>query len=123
MTNENIPALQYQRSPAKYAKGKVALHVPGIGGFKSIAGSILTNEILTRNTFSNRERAYIVSPAQADRFESAVEAVRVRWETPVLEDNFAIIISDDIEPHAADCPYRHCGECLCGVALINGGRS
>jgi hypothetical protein len=24
--------------------------------------------------------------------------------------------SDGTEPHASDCPSRHCGECLCGVA-------
>ncbi len=33
--------------------------------------------------------------------------------------NKEFLEDDGTEPHAADCPSRHCGECLCGVADRN----
>lgn len=69
--------LQYTANPARYAKGKIALHIPGIDGWKSLAALILTNEIAPNCRYSNRERAYIVSPAQAFRFACAVKNAEV----------------------------------------------
>ena len=66
--------LQYRAQPARYAKGKVALHIPGVGGWKSLAALILTLEIAPNCRYSNRERAYIVSTSQAERFRLAVLA-------------------------------------------------
>ena len=66
------PDLQYTASPARYAKGKIALRIPGIDGWKSLAALILTIEIAPNCRYSNREQAYIVSRSQAARFAQAV---------------------------------------------------
>jgi hypothetical protein len=70
--------LKYTLSRARYAKGKMALHIPGIDGWKSTAASILTFEIAPNARYSGREKSYIVSPSQAARFVKAVEAVVAR---------------------------------------------
>jgi hypothetical protein len=70
--------LQYTMNDARYAKNMVALHIPGIDGWKSTAASILTFEIAPNARHSGRERAYIVSKAQAARFVKAVEECRDR---------------------------------------------
>ena len=67
--------LQYVASNARYAKGKVALRIPGVDGWKSLAALILTTEIAPHCRWSNREKAYIVSRAQAARFVRAINAV------------------------------------------------
>lgn len=66
--------LQYTINDARYARGKVAIRTPGINGWKSLAALILTTEIAPNARWSGRERAYIVSRAQADRFVLAIKA-------------------------------------------------
>lgn len=70
--------LQYAMSPARYAKGKLALRIPGVGMWKSLAALILTNDVAPNVRFSNRESAYIVSNAQYLRFVQAVDAAQKR---------------------------------------------
>lgn len=70
--------LQYTMNDARYAKNMVALHIPGIDGWKSTAASILTFEVAPNARHSGRERAYIVSRAQASRFVKAVEDCKAR---------------------------------------------
>ena len=72
--------LQYSIHPARYAKGKVAIQTPGVDGWKSLAALILTAEIAPRARWSGRERSYIVSQAQADRFVRAIAGARVKNE-------------------------------------------
>lgn len=69
--------LQYTAQPARYAKNMVALHIPGVDGWKSLAALILTVEVAPNCRYSNRERAYIVSRSQADRFVRAVAEAHV----------------------------------------------
>jgi len=72
--------LVYVRTSARYAKGKIALTIPGVGGWKSTAALILTTKIAPNARFSHRERAYIVSVHQADRFEQAIADLRIKRE-------------------------------------------
>lgn len=65
--------LQYSIHPARYAKGKIAIQTPGVGGWKSLACLILTTEIAPSARYSGRESSYIVSPRQAARFVSAIK--------------------------------------------------
>ena len=65
--------LEYTINNARYAKGKIAIRTPGIDGWKSLAALILTTEIAPNARWSGRERAYIVSQAQASRFVKAIE--------------------------------------------------
>jgi len=64
--------MQYTISDARYAKGKVALRVPGVDGWKSTAACILTFDVAPNARWSNREKAYIVSRSQAARFVRAI---------------------------------------------------
>ena len=74
------PDLQYTISDARYAKNMVALAIPGIGGWKSLAAMILTTQIAPRARWSGRECAYIVSKPQAARFVYAIEEIRLKRE-------------------------------------------
>lgn len=65
--------LQYTAQAARYAKNMIALRIPGVDGWKSLAALILTNEVAPNCRFSNREKAYIVSRTQAARFIRAVQ--------------------------------------------------
>ncbi len=64
-----MEGLTYHRSNARYAKGMQALTAPAPDGFKTTAAVILSQ---MNARWSNRERAYIVSPSTADTFEAAV---------------------------------------------------
>jgi hypothetical protein len=66
-------ALEYTMNDARYAKGKVALRIPGVDGYRSIADGIFMT-IAPNVRWSNREKAYIVSTHQAARFLEAVAA-------------------------------------------------
>ena len=82
MNMNHLPeGYRYTRNPARYVKGMVALQIPGVGGWKSTAACILTFEIAPNARYSGRERSYIVSSRQADRFESAVKAALALIET------------------------------------------
>jgi hypothetical protein len=74
-----IDDLAYTMNDARYAKDKVALHIPGVDGWKSLAACILT--IAPNCRWSNREKAYIVSKRQAERFVQAVNELRLRHRT------------------------------------------
>lgn len=79
----NDPELVYTRTPARYAEGKVALQVPGVGMWKSLAAIVLTTQIAPNARYSNREHSYIVSPRQADKFESTIESLRLERQEKV----------------------------------------
>jgi len=58
----------YRIAPARYAKGKMAIHCASDGsGWKTRAMSLA--ERLANGRYSGRENAYIVSPTAAMRFE------------------------------------------------------
>jgi hypothetical protein len=60
------PCADYSMSPARYAKGMLAVRCPSTTGYKTRAAR-LANALATR--YTNREHAYILSPNKADRFE------------------------------------------------------
>ena len=72
-----IDTLTYTMNDARYAKDKVAIHIPGVDGWKGIATTILERTVPTYR-YSNRERAYIVSKRQAERFVQAVNDFKRR---------------------------------------------
>ncbi len=57
---------EFTMSPARYAKGMVAVTCPGKDGYKTRAGYLCSS--ICRERYSGREQAYILSPAQAERF-------------------------------------------------------
>ena len=57
----------YRISKARYAKGKIAIHCkPDGSGLKTRAARLLS--AIAGNSYSNREKSYIVSPRQAEKF-------------------------------------------------------
>lgn len=65
----------YTISPARYAKGKLALHCKPDGtGWKTLAALIIDRMKGVR--YSNRERAYIISPTCARKFEAEIERIQ-----------------------------------------------
>lgn len=84
------PPLQtYTIHPAKYAKGKMAIHcVPDGTGWRTLADLIITGMKNVR--YSNRERAYIVSPRCAENFKVEVaKAENRRADTKLIEEAHA----------------------------------
>lgn len=58
----------YTIRPARYAKGQMAVHTVSDGsGFKTRADCLIGDHLKGR--YSGRERAYIVSPSKARKFE------------------------------------------------------
>ena len=53
--------LQYSIHPARYAKGKMAIQTPGVGGWKSLACLILTTEIAPSARYSRVGKAPTLS--------------------------------------------------------------
>lgn len=66
----NDPAAPYTISPASYADRKVAVITPGKNGFMTRAGRLA--RALSRDNYSRREHAYIMSPATAEKFQRAM---------------------------------------------------
>ena len=65
----------YTIGPARYAKGKMALHcIPDGTGWKTLAALIISQMKGVR--YSNRERAYIISPTCARKFEAELARVK-----------------------------------------------
>lgn len=60
-------AVAYTSEPARYAKGKLAVRPSSSGNFRSNA-SYLAEAVGGR--YSNRERAYIMSPSQVRRMDA-----------------------------------------------------
>ena len=64
----------YTIHPAKYAKGKLAIHCKPDGtGWKTLAMLILSDMPGVR--YSNRESSYIISPACARKFEAKMTQI------------------------------------------------
>ena len=64
----------YTAKPARYAKGMMALHCESDGsGFKTRAMRIAS---ALNARWSNRERAYIISPSKLAKFEAIFAAER-----------------------------------------------
>lgn len=84
-TAEVTPAPDYTISPARYAKGMMAVRCPSPDGYKTRASRLIGDGLNSRHT--GRENAYIVSPATAATFESMY---RAGWD--------ACIISGTLEP-------------------------
>lgn len=59
--------MEYSISPARYAKGKMAVRCPSSTGWKTRAARLA--EAIARGRYTGREGAYIMSPAAAIRFE------------------------------------------------------
>jgi len=55
-------------TPARYAKGMLAVRCPSPNGYKTRAARLIGDGLNCR--WSNRERAYIVSPTKLARFET-----------------------------------------------------
>lgn len=60
-------AVAYTSEPARYAKGKIAVRPSSQGDYRSNA-SYLAEAVGGR--YSNRERAYIMSPSQVRRMDT-----------------------------------------------------
>ena len=72
----------YKISPAKYAKNKMAIHcIPDGTGWKTVAALIISG--MKNVHYSNRERAYIVSPRTAAVFEAEMAKIQRQRETKV----------------------------------------
>lgn len=81
----NDPQLAYTASPARYAKGMIAVHcTPDGTGWKTVAASIIS--LFHGARYSNREHSYILSPTKFKRFEAEIEAARVERERVRKED-------------------------------------
>ncbi|KFL31722.1 hypothetical protein JP75_06515 [Devosia riboflavina] len=61
------PNPDYSVSPARYAKGMLAVKCPSPNGYKTRAARLIGDGLKCR--WSNRERAYIVPPTKLARFE------------------------------------------------------
>lgn len=79
---ENL-AQTYTIRPAKYAKGKSAIHCkPDGSGWKTLAALIISQMPGVR--YSNRESAYICSPSRAAKFETELNRVQKKREVAAL---------------------------------------
>lgn len=69
--------LHYTVSPARYAKGVMAVRcTPNGSGWKTLVAVLCSNELNAR--YSQREQAYMMSPAKVRKLEKMVEEVRER---------------------------------------------
>jgi hypothetical protein len=66
------PHGRYSISPARYSSGKVAVQAPSEDSWKTRAARLA--EHFSGGRYSNREKAYIMSPAAAERFVSHYHA-------------------------------------------------
>lgn len=57
---------EYHASPARYAKGMMKITTPSRDGYKTRAARLA--EAVARGRWTNREGAYVLSPAAAARF-------------------------------------------------------
>lgn len=64
----------YTILPARYAKGRVLVQAPGIGGWKSPAGCMAEH---VGGRYTHREGGYVMSPAAAERMVALLRAGRV----------------------------------------------
>lgn len=78
MTIENLIST-YTIHPARYAKGKQAVHCKPDGtGWKTLAALIVSDMPGVR--YSNRESAYIVSPGCAAKFDRKMKEIQAYRE-------------------------------------------
>lgn len=66
-------------SPARYAKGMVKIEAPSTDGRKTRAARLADS--LARGRYTGREKAYILSPSAARRFEKLYAE---GWDASVL---------------------------------------
>ena len=57
----------YELRPARYAKGLKAISCPSTSGWKTRAGRLAAR--LANGRWTKREKAYIMTPKAAERFE------------------------------------------------------
>lgn len=76
-------ALAPRVSPARYAKGKVAVHCPSDGSGIKTRAARLASAFNCR--WSNREKAYIMSPINAQRVMTAYREGRDAYLDEVSE--------------------------------------
>lgn len=63
----------YTVTPARYAHGMLAVSCPSSNGFKTRAARLCDH---LKGRYSNRERAYILSPAKVERLNALFDAGR-----------------------------------------------
>lgn len=69
----------YTIRPARYAKGKLAIHCKPDGtGWKTLAALIISD--MKGVSYSNRESSYIVSPGCAKKFEARMAQAQQQRE-------------------------------------------
>lgn len=69
----------YTIAPARYAKRMVAIRCPSSDGFKTRAARLAS--ALSRDRYSGRESAYILSARAAERFQALYAA---GWDASVM---------------------------------------
>ena len=78
MLTENLKST-YTINPARYAKGKLAIHCKPDGtGWKTLAALIISD--MKGVSYSNRESSYIVSPGCAKKFEARMAQAQQQRE-------------------------------------------
>jgi hypothetical protein len=63
---------EYNIAPARYSKGNMAVSTPSPDGFKTRAARLIGDHL--RGRWTNREHAYIVSPAKVRKFLALYES-------------------------------------------------
>jgi hypothetical protein len=67
--------------PARYSDGKALVQVPSPDGFKTRAGRLAG--VVARNKWTNREKGYVMSPAQAEWFQRLYNG---GWDASPISD-------------------------------------
>lgn len=92
----------YTITKARYAKGMIAVACPGIecsmGTIKSRAGNLASH--LAGNRYSNREKAYIMTPTKVSRF---LELYKAGYDACVMTKELLPPEADEVQ-----CPT--CGD-------------
>lgn len=87
----------YTAGPARYAKGKIAVACPSDDMFKTAAAFVATD---VGGSFSHREKAYLMSPRQFEKFELLVKnrelkvALKNLYEHPIHMKDCAFLEND-----------------------------
>lgn len=102
--------MEYQIGNARYAKGKKTVHCPSSDGMKTRAARLAG--AICRHRYTSREHAYIMSPAQAQRFEALY-----------IQGYDANIITDEIEPPRPDIQFRNWGSFASMLPVTDRGRA
>lgn len=101
--------MEYSITPARYAKGKMAVRCPSPDGMKTRAARLAG--AVCHHRFTGREGAYIMSPSQVQRFEALY-----------LQGYDANIITDEIEAPRPDLQFSNCGSFATMAPVTDRGR-